>query len=309
MKNWSVRSMASWSLVAFLVAFLAACGSGGGSAESLPPLPPLPVAPAITSQPVGAGVTAGNTASFMVVATGTVPQYQWRKNGTDITGAVQASYSFITTLADNDAQFSVRVSNLAGQVVSNTVTLRVTPVLVAPVIASQPTALGVVAGQPAAFSVVATGTDLQFQWRRNGIDIAGAVQTTYSFTTSLSDNGAQFSVRVGNMAGQVVSDTVPLRVSPQFVPVSIAVQPLDITVRAGQEAAFSLVLGGTGPFTWSWFRDGVNTQLGVFNTFVNTPSFVFTPAVLGDNGALISLQVTDPSGTVISRQARLTVLP
>jgi hypothetical protein len=183
------------------------------------------------------------------------------------------------------------------------------PVQVAPAITVQPTTVGVVAGQTATFSVTATGTEPQYQWLRNDVAITGAVQASYSLTTALSDNGAQISVRVSNLAGAITSSAVPLRVTQQFVPVSFTVQPADVTVRAGQNATISAVLGGTGPFSWRWLRNGVDTQLGISNTSVNTPSFVFSPALLSDNGALISLQVTDSSGTITSRQALVTVLP
>jgi beta-galactosidase len=290
--------------------FLSACGSGGGSsAEVAQPLPPAPVAPAITTQPAAATLVEGQTATFTVVATGTSPQYQWRKNGADIAGAVQATYSFVPTLADDNAQITVRVSNLAGQVLSSAAALRVSAAVVAPAITRQPVTLGVVAGQSPTFSVGATGTALQYQWRRNGVDIAGAVQATYSFAASLADNDVLFSVRISNSGGAVISNAVALRVTPQFVPVSIITQPMDLTVRANQNATFTVTLGGTGPFTWRWFRDGVDTQQGVADTYVTTPSFVFTPAVLSNDGTLISLQITDPSGTVTTRQARLTVLP
>ena len=52
-------------------------------------------------------------ASFSVVATGTAPlSYQWRRNGTNISGATNASYVLNpTALSDNGAQFSVVVTN------------------------------------------------------------------------------------------------------------------------------------------------------------------------------------------------------
>lgn len=66
--------------------FLAiACGGGGGSPAPNPGTPP-----AITSQPAGATRTVGQTATFQVTATGTAPlAYQWRRNGTNLAGAVQ----------------------------------------------------------------------------------------------------------------------------------------------------------------------------------------------------------------------------
>src|SRR4029077_15341328 len=74
---------------------------------------PAPVAPTITTQPGNQTVTAGQTATFTVVATGTAPlSYQWQKNGANITGATSTSYTTpVTTTADSGASFAVVVSN------------------------------------------------------------------------------------------------------------------------------------------------------------------------------------------------------
>ncbi|PYT48458.1 MAG: hypothetical protein DMG43_16975, partial [Acidobacteria bacterium] len=55
-------------------------------------------APAISTQPGNQTVTAGQTATFTVVASGTAPlAYQWQKNGASITGATAASYTTSAT--------------------------------------------------------------------------------------------------------------------------------------------------------------------------------------------------------------------
>jgi len=84
-------------------------------------------APTITKQPQNRTVTVGETARFVVVATGTEPlSYQWRKNGTEIPGATDSSYvTPPTTLADDGTIFDVIVSNTAGQVKSRNAKLRV----------------------------------------------------------------------------------------------------------------------------------------------------------------------------------------
>lgn len=86
-----------------------------------------PVAVAITTPPAGASVTAGQTATFSVVATGSPPlAYQWLRNGTAISGATAASYTTpATALADTGTQFSVVVSNGVNSVTSATATLAV----------------------------------------------------------------------------------------------------------------------------------------------------------------------------------------
>lgn len=114
---------AALPLIMFLLG-LGGCTSGTPGTD-----PPSSVAPAITTQPSNHAVTAGQTATFTVVATGTAPlSYQWQKNGTNITGATSAIYTTpATTTADSGSTFRVIVSNSAGSVTSNTATLTVNP--------------------------------------------------------------------------------------------------------------------------------------------------------------------------------------
>ena len=85
--------------------------------------------PGITTQPANQTVTAGQTATFTVVASGTAPlSYQWRKDGVNISGATSASYTTpATVIGDNGSTFDVLVSNSVGGVISNTATLTVIP--------------------------------------------------------------------------------------------------------------------------------------------------------------------------------------
>jgi hypothetical protein len=59
----------------------------------------------------------GQTAIFTVAASGTSPMtYQWRKNGTAMSGATSSTYTTpAETTTDNNATFSVMVSNSAGK--------------------------------------------------------------------------------------------------------------------------------------------------------------------------------------------------
>ncbi len=91
-----------------------------GTAQGIPP--------GIISHPSSQTVTAGQTATFSVVATGTAPlSYQWQKNSVNIPGATAASYTTpATTLADSGATFRCIVSNLYGSATSTASTLMVT---------------------------------------------------------------------------------------------------------------------------------------------------------------------------------------
>jgi hypothetical protein len=72
-------------------------------------------------------VTVGQTATFNVTASGTAPlSYQWQKNGTNISGATNSSYTTpATALSDSGSSFRVTVSNSVGSATSNSATLTV----------------------------------------------------------------------------------------------------------------------------------------------------------------------------------------
>jgi hypothetical protein len=175
------------------------------------------MAPSITTPPANVSVTAGQPASFSVTAVGTAPlQYQWLRNGAEIAGATAASYTIAATaLADNGAEFGVRVSNTVSSVTSATATLTVAAAAVAPTITAQPQSVTVTAGQTATFSVTAGGTaPLSYQWQRGGVDIAGATASSYTTAaTTVADNGAAFSVRVTNAGGSRMSTAATLTVT------------------------------------------------------------------------------------------------
>jgi hypothetical protein len=111
--------------------------NGAGSATSAAAtltVTAAPVAPTITTQPSNQTVSAGQTATFSVVASGTAPlMYQWQKNNMNISGATSATYTTPpTTSGDNGATFRVMVTNVVTTVSSNTATLTVNPVVTSP---------------------------------------------------------------------------------------------------------------------------------------------------------------------------------
>jgi hypothetical protein len=210
-------------LAALAIASLAGCSgvaitspngsnSGNGSSSA--------TAPTITTQPVSQSVAVGNSATFIVAATGTAPlTYQWQKNGVTVANATSASYTTpAAASADNAAKFSVVVSNSAGNATSNTATLTVTSTPQnsgAPKIITQPASETVTAGQSATFTVTASGSPtLAYQWQKNHTNIAGATSTSYSTpATSTSDSGETFDVVISNSVGTVTSTSASLTVN------------------------------------------------------------------------------------------------
>ena len=83
----------------------------------------------ITTPPANLTVLEGSPATFSVVADGTAPfSYQWLRGGAPISGQTGSSYTLATTTAsDNNAVFSVTVSNALDGAISTTAILTVDP--------------------------------------------------------------------------------------------------------------------------------------------------------------------------------------
>jgi sugar lactone lactonase YvrE len=184
-----------------------------------------------------------------------------------------------------------------------------TPSAVAPTITAQPLAVTATEGDAATFSVTATGTaPLAYQWKRGGVDIAGANAATYSLAAAtLADNGASFAVTVSNSAGSASSDAAGLTVNARVVSASITSSPQSVTVAELQTVTFSVGASGTAPFTYQWQRstDGV-TWSDIAGA--SAESYVTPQLVRTDSGAQFRAVVNNAANTpVASAAAQLTV--
>ena len=144
---------------------------------------PAPVPLTITTQPANQTVTAGQTATFSVIASGTAPlSYQWQANGSPITGANSSSYTTPpAAMTDSGTAFQVVVSDPTDTITSTVATLTVNAAPVAPNITTQPASTIVTVGQSATFSVAASGSaPLSYQWQQNGSAISGAISASYT---------------------------------------------------------------------------------------------------------------------------------
>lgn len=167
------------------------------------------VPPIITSQPTNQSVPLGGTAQFGVTIHGTSPFYfQWRKNGTNIPGATVNPYKILNVKAEDAGGYSVVVSNVAGIVTSATAILTVN---LPPTIISHPQSQTVPAGASVTFMVVDSG-GVSYQWRKNGINIPGATNSTYSISFVKPEDAGYYSVVVSNAGGSVISQNALLTV-------------------------------------------------------------------------------------------------
>ncbi len=90
--------------------------AGGSATSSVANL--FVVEPVITSQPVSIYTNVSQTVSFDVAAVGTLPAYQWRKNGTNLPGETNASLVISNAQAPAIASYNAVISSSFGVVTS-----------------------------------------------------------------------------------------------------------------------------------------------------------------------------------------------
>jgi hypothetical protein len=260
---------------------------------------PLPI---ITSQPQSQSVCAGQPVTFTVAAD-RATSFQWQRNGANVSGATAASYSISAVAAGDAGSYTVVVGNASGSVTSTPATLTVLGV---PVITGQPSSLTVDAGGAAVFTVTATGAT-GFQWQKNGSDIAGATEATFTLNPVQAADAANYAVVVSNACGQVTSAVAPLTVPgapppppppPPPSPPVITTQPQSQTVCAGSAVTFSVAETGATAFQWN--------KSGVPVAGVSTASFSIATVGPSDAGEY-TVVASNAGGTVASDSAQLTV--
>ena len=138
--------------------------------------------------------------------------------------------------------------------------------------------------------------------KTNGALIASATASSYSTgPATLSDNGVAFTVTVSNSSGVTTSKPATLTASAAAVAPSIATQPKNVSVNAGQAATFTVAATGTAPLLYQWYRDGTAIAAAT------AASYTITATSATDNGATFSATVTNAAGAIKSNNAVLTV--
>jgi hypothetical protein len=260
------------------------------------------VAPAITTQPASQTVVAGANVSFSVTASGTpAPTFQWKLNGTVISGATGATLTLSNVQTTNAGSYTVVAANSAGSVTSVAATLTVNPLTVAPVITSQPGNQTVSAGAAVTLSASASGTPAPtYQWKKNGVAISGATAASYVIASATSASAGTYSIVASNSAGSATSSGAILTVNATASSPVITSQPASQAVKKGGSVTFTVVASGTPAPTYQWRKNGA--------TIKGATSAAYTISNLtSSNAGTYSVVVTNSGGSVTSSGAVLTV--
>ena len=251
----------------------------------------------ITLQPESQIVELGDSAEFVIGASGTGPlKYQWYKSGKQIAGATSSIYRIPKVSRGDFVNYSVMVKNVAGEVMSQVAELSR---LIAPKITLQPQSQSVVLGDTTEFTIKASGTKpLEYQWYKSGKQIAGATSSIYRISKVSQGDFVIYSVRVKNVAGEAISQVAEL--SRLFAP-KITLQPESQIVELGDSAEFVIGASGTGPLKYQWYKSGKQIAGA-------TSSIYRIPKVSRGDFVNYSVMVKNVAGEVMSQVAELSRL-
>jgi hypothetical protein len=176
--------------------------------------------------------------------------YQWRFNGTDLSGATDATLLLTNVQPAAAGVYSVVVTNAFGAVTSSNAVLSLIPLL----ITAQPQDQIRWPGATAAFCVtVQANAPLVYQWQFNGTNLAGATDSTLSFTNLQYGQIGTYAVLVSNCFGGARSADAHLWVVPvvgwgdnSYGQISVPVNETNVAqVAGGQYDTLALRTDGT----------------------------------------------------------------
>ena len=274
--------------------------------------------PVITTQPMNVEVTAGNSVSFKVTASGTGLSYQWQVskdnggswsnvNSTKFPSALKATLTFTSASSLNGYLYRCVIKNSAGSVTSNSAKLTVTGGL--PVITGQPANKTVALSSSVTFKVTASGTNLSYQWqysRNNGtswVNWDGKISASVTVVASTKNNGCLYRCIVSNSAGSVVTSNAKLTVTGAYP--GIITQPSNVTAAEGKTVTFKVEAMGATGYQWQYSKDGGSTWVDCKSGGYNKASFSFT-ASAAYSGRRYRCIVSNSYGSVISGTAVFT---
>jgi hypothetical protein len=232
----------------------------------------------------------------VAVGGGTPPfGYQWQFGGVNISGATNNVLFLTNVQASQAGNYSVRVYNTAGSVISSSALLTV---LIPATITQPPTNRTVTATYNtngyynptgATFTVGAVGTGtLRYQWRFNGVDIPGATSSTLLVTNITPASEGSYSAMVNDDIGPAISPAATLTVLTP--PVFVSLPPSQSVVQGGNVMLSVAIEAHPPPFTYEWRRGSiglatnVSSQKTAFFNLTNV-QFILTNAVNNVTGS------------------------
>lgn len=195
---------------------------------------------------------------------------------------------------------------LADSITFNEFQVTYSPAL--PVIVTQPTfasgassqTIGI--GGQVTMSVTASGSELTYQWRKDGTPLPGLTSARVTLSNLQLSAAGSYDVVVTNSGGSIVSDAISLAVTDRPVnpPPTLQGQPADQAVNNGSNVTFAVDATGV-ELTYQWYKNAAPIS------GANSPLLLLPEVQAADAGSY-HVVVSNDGGTVVSASANLIVL-
>ena len=260
--------------------------------------------PSIQTHPESQTVAQGSSVTLSVSVYGALPfTYQWQYNGTDMIGETADSLT-LTDLQFSDAgDYSVRVSNNIGSITSNPAKVVVAE---SPSILTHPVSQIVLPGTSVTLQVLAAGTEpFTYQWLHNDIEIEDATSETLTIPSVFITDLGDYSVRVANAVGIILSQSAQLSFSVAFDQIFIDNHSFESPSLGDGDLTDNSIPGWTGSGSSYHVINPINAYFG--NT---SDSSTGTNPIDGQNAAALneSTRISQDLGVVLKANSEYTLV-
>lgn len=231
--------------------------------------------------------------------------YQWYRNDVEISQA-HSRRLFINNVIypqDSGAVFKCLITNSCDTLFTRSAVLTVEKCS-DPLILSHPQNYTTYIGGTACFYVEAQGLDLRYQWKRNGVAIAGYTHPACTVTSiSPSQHYDEYSVLITNGCERsVLSNSAYVIIDSGIAPCTIVKQPGSDTVEVNDRFMVSVIASCPGG-EYVWYKNGS------LYSILDNSTLITEPVTINDNGAEFYCIVQNQSNADTSQSAFLTVIP
>ena len=258
------------------------------------------VAPTITSIPATASVCSGTSRTFTVSSNLTNGTYEWRQNGVAVATTTTNSYT-IPSINDSHAGVwdVVLRDNCNPTLAVRTSNAWVITVIATPVITQQPVASKATCENTNdVISVRATGAGVTYQWRKNGVNIAGATSADFVLNNvTASANGSYDCVITGTCPPSIVSNACVLTTTERP---RTTTEPEPLALCPGASGTLTFAASGTS-LNYQWYRNGQRVEGGSSNTLSFTN---YSTSMDGQYYCMATSNVSNPNNCIVTVQSR-----
>jgi hypothetical protein len=283
------------SNITYALYLTATSDAGLESDRSAPLVFPIYSGPLITQQPSSKVIASTTPLTLSArVASNFPATYQWWKDGAPLANQTTPDLVIDPALLSHSGTYKLVAENLLGRVESSAAVVAVQN---PPRILTQPAHVDVSVGVRALLGAGVDGTDLQYQWFKDGEPLPGATNRTLNIQIVTFADAGSYRLRISNLVGTLESSDAELRVWPA---IAILQQPVGARIRIGDSLRLFVQANGPEPLTYQWYRD--NTQLAG----KTSAELILANAATTDTGNYW-VRISGIAGAVVSSYAQVIV--